>query len=234
MDNDEKRITPQLVGALGVGISVTVASAVLTTLVSPVAFPFNFLISVALGGTAGYGTLKVLDPRTPQDIIDAQTAASYQQMLTRIAELADLTNIASRSLRHIAPEVSRRLGKIALMTGKVLKRYQQGPTEYAGVTSTLLIHERFDEILAHYIKVKSGELFMDEEKVEKEIYETETYTIPMFEAGLDHLLRKLDSGEALDKRLSKDTLESMLRSLNLIESLSDPNIFYPDKETPHD
>jgi len=43
----------------------------------------------------------------------------------------------------------------------------------------------------------------------------------MFEMALERLGKKLDAGEDLDKGISKGTLESMLRSLNLIESLSD-------------
>ncbi len=43
----------------------------------------------------------------------------------------------------------------------------------------------------------------------------------MTEIALGKLGKKLDAGEALDKGISKVTLESMLQSLNLIQSLSD-------------
>ena len=103
----------------------------------------------------------------------------------------------------------------------ILDRYQERPRDYAGVSAMLLILQRFEEILSHYRKVKRGELFLDEDRAEKVITETETQVIPMFEAALESLGKKLDSGKTLDTGISKGTLESMLQSLNLIESLSD-------------
>ena len=103
----------------------------------------------------------------------------------------------------------------------IFNRYKERPRDFAGVSSTLLILQKFAGILAHYLKVKRGELFLDEDQKEKEIVETETHVIPGFEMALDRLGKKLDAGEVLDKGVSKGTLESMLRSLDLIESLSD-------------
>lgn len=221
MEDKDKRVTPAQLAAFGVGLSVTIASSLLTSLVSPITFPFNFLISLALGGTAGYGTLKVLDPRTRQDLFEAQTDAEFRLMLQEIADIAVRTGDASQSLHHISPEVSGRLGGIAKMTEMILARYQMRNRDFAGVSATLLILQKFEEVLAHYLKVKRGELFLDEGQIEKEIAETETTVIPMFEIALERLGKKLDAGEDLDKGISKGTLESMLRSLNLIESLSE-------------
>ena len=221
MEDKDKRVTPAQLGAFGVGLSVTIASSLLTSLVSPITFPFNFLISLALGGTAGYGALKVLDPRTRQDLFEAQTNAEFRLMLQEIADIAVRTGDASHSLSLISPEVSGHLGGIARMTEMILARYQERRRDFAGASATLLILQKFEEVLAHYLKVKRGELFLDEGQIEKEIAETETTVIPMFEMALERLGKKLDAGEDLDKGISKGTLESILRSLNLIESLSE-------------
>jgi hypothetical protein len=218
MHGKEKRVTPQELIALGVGLTVTIASAVLT---SPIAFPFNILISLGLGGTAGYGALKVLDPRTRQDIFDAQTDSQYRQMLREIEGIAVRTDEASQSLGQISPEVSGRVGNIARMTRMILERYKVRRRDFAGVSATLLILQKFEGILAHYLKVKRGELFMDVGHRKKLISEVETQVIPMFEMALENLGKKLDAGETLDKDISQGTLESMLRSLHLIESLND-------------
>ena len=113
MGDKDKRVTPQELVAFGVGLSVTIVSVVIT---SPIAFPFNFLISLGLGTTAGYGALKVLDPRTVQDLLEAQTNAQYRRMLQEIANIATRTSKASQSLRLGSPEVSGRLANIARMT----------------------------------------------------------------------------------------------------------------------
>lgn len=221
MDDEDKQVTPQQIGALGVGLVVTIASALLTTLVMPITFPFNFLISLGLGATAGYGTLKVLDPRTRQDLLEAQTSAEYQRMMKEIASIEARTDNASRSLRLLSPEVSGRLEHIARMIEMIYYRYNTRRRDFAGVSATLLILQKFEGILAHYLKVKRRELFLDEEQREKEIAVTEMHDIPMFEIALRNLGKKLDAGEGLDKRISKGTLESMIRSLDLLNDLSD-------------
>ena len=221
MDDKDKRVTPQELRALGVGLLVTIASALLTTLFVPVAFPFNFLVSLALGGAAGYGALKVLDPRTMEDLLEAQTETRVRQMLSQIAAIAARTGEAGRSLSQTSPEVSGRLGAIASMTERIRDRYTERPRDYSGIAATLLILQRFDEILAHYLRVKRGDLFLDDDERGKEIVETETEVIPMFEMALDNLGKKLDAGEVIHKGVSKGTLESMLQSLNLINDLSD-------------
>jgi hypothetical protein len=217
MVDDEKRVTPAQLGAFGVGLTVTIASAVLT---SPIA-PLNILISLVLGSAAGYGALKVFDPRTRQDVLEVQSNAEYRQTLQEIEKIAVRTGEASRSLRLISTEISGRLGRIARMIEMVLDRYQARPRYYAGASTMLLMLQRFDELLVHYLKVKRGELFLDQAQRQKEIQETEMLVIPMFETALENLGKRLDAGEALDTGISQGTLESMLRSLNLIESVSD-------------
>jgi len=229
MEDDDKRVTPQQIGALGVGLIVTIASSLLTSLVSPILFPLNFLISLGLGATAGYGALKVLDPRTMQDLLEAQANADYRQKLQKIAGIAARTGDASQSLSHISPEVSGQLGDITRMTGMILERYKERRRDFTGVSATLLILQKFEGILAHYLKVKRGELFLDEEQRDEEIAKTETQDIPMVEMALQNLGKKLDAGEVLDKSISKGTLESMLRSLNLIEDLRDGIGFSSEK-----
>ena len=222
MDDDkEQRVTPQQIAALGLGLSVTIASSVLTSLVTPVLFPFNFLISLGLGAAAGYGALKVLDPRTRQDLLDSWAEVRYHQMLREISEYAARTAEASQRLSGMSPQVSGKLGEIARMTEMIHDRYEARGRDFTGVSATYLILKRFEEIVAHYLKVKCGELFLDEDQSEEEIAETELYVIPMTETALGNLGKKLDAGEAIEKGVSKGTLESMLRSLNLIESLGD-------------
>jgi hypothetical protein len=221
MDDEDKRVTLQQIGALGVGLVVTITSALLTGLVMPIPFPFNFLISLGLGATAGFGALKILDPRTRQDLLEARTGAEYRQMLQEIAHIAAQMDKASQSLDQVSPEVSGRLDNIARMTGMMLDRYTAQRRDFAGVSATLLILQKFAEILEHYIKVKRGELFLDDEQRQTEVAATERRVIPGFEIALKNLGKKLDAGEALDKSVSTGTLESMLRSLDLIESLSD-------------
>jgi len=221
MDDEDKRVTPQQIGALGVGLVVTITSSLLTTLVMPITFPFNFLISLGLGATAGFGTLKVLDPRTRQDLLETQTSAEYRQKLSEIVKFAAQMESASQSLSLRNPQVSERLDNIARMTRMILERYKERRRDFAGVSATLLILQKFEGILAHYLKVERRELFLDKAQREKEIAATETHVIPGFEIALENLGKKLDAGETLDKSVSKGTLESMLRSLDLIESWSD-------------
>ena len=221
MDDEEKHVTPQQIGALGVGLIVTITSSLLTTLVMPITFPFNFLISLGLGATAGFGTLKVLDPRTRQDLLETQTSAEYRQKLSEIVKFAAQMESASQSLSLRNPQVSERLDNIARMTRMILERYKERRRDFAGVSATLLILQKFEGMLAHYLKVERRELFLDKAQREKEIAATETRVIPGFEIALENLGKKLDAGETLDKSVSKGTLESMLRSLDLIESWSD-------------
>jgi hypothetical protein len=142
-------------------------------------------------------------------------------MLREIEGIAVRTDEASQSLGQISPEVSGRVGNIARMTRMILERYKVRRRDFAGVSATLLILQKFEGILAHYLKVKRGELFMDVGHRKKLISEVETQVIPMFEMALENLGKKLDAGETLDKDISQGTLESMLRSLHLIESLND-------------
>ena len=225
----DKRVVLRQLGALGVGLTVTVVASFLTSLVNPIFFPFNFLISLGLGTAAGYGALKVLDPRTRQALIEAQTDAEYRQMLQEIAAIAMRTGDASQGLYLVSPKVSERLGNIARMTEMILERYRGRQRDFAGVSATLLIMQKFDANLAHYLMAIRGELFMDDEQREEEITEAERHGIPMIETALENLGKKLDAGEVLNKGVTKGTLESMLYSLNLIESLGNQNVSPTEK-----
>lgn len=220
MLGDGKGVSPKEWGALGVGLSVTIASALITSLVNPIPFPFNFLISFALGGTAGFGALKVLDPDTDHDRLEKQTNAEYQHILQQILDITRHLADCSAS-PCISPEISERLGNIARMAGMILTRFQDRPREFAWASSTNLLLRRMDEILVGYLKVKCGERFLDETDKEEEIVENENHVIPMIEMALRNLGKKLDAGEARSRGVAEGTLESMLRSLNLIESLTD-------------
>jgi hypothetical protein len=220
MPGEDKSVTLKEVGAFGVGFLVTVTSTLITSLVTPVPFPFNFLISFALGGTATYGALKVLDPDTDHDRLEKQTNAEFRLILQEIADIAERIADLSSSSR-VGPEASDQVGSIARMAEMILKRYQERPRDFVGASSTLLILQKFDEILTHYLKIKCGDLFLDEASKEREIAETETRMLPMFVKALENLGKKLDSGETIGKEISKGTLESMLKSLNLLEFLND-------------
>ena len=184
MDDEDKRVTRQQIGALGVGLVVTITSSLLTSLVIPITFPFNFLISLGLGATAGFGTLKVLDPRTRQDLLETQTSTEYRQKLSEIEKFATHMESASQSLSLRNPQVSERLDNIARMTRMILERYKERLRDFAGISATLLILQKFEGILAHYLKVERGELFLDETQRQKEIATTETHIIPGFEIAL--------------------------------------------------
>jgi hypothetical protein len=234
MRGKNKRFTPQDFGAFGVGIAVTIASSLLTSLVSPVPFPFNLLISFALGGTALIGTHKILDPRTTNEVVEAQTNREFRTMLGEIEEIAKRTAEASKS-PNVGAKMSQRLGNIARMIEMILERYQKRRRDFAGASSTLLLLQKVDGVLTHYLKVKCGDLFLDERQKQKEVTETETRVLPMVEQALENLGRKLDTGESIGTDISKGTLESMLRSLDLIESLKDQlDEMPPAKEAPDD
>ena len=216
----EKRVTPQDIGAFAVGLAVTVGSSLLTSVVSPIPFPFNVLISFGLGGTALYGTRKILDPRTASEITEQQTDAEFHAMLREVSEIASRTMAAGKS-KHVDKELSGRLVAMAEMIRMIHERYQERKRDFAGVSSTLLVLQQVDGILAHYVKVKNGELFLDQGQRETVIFETEEHVIPMVEEALQNLGRKLDAGEGVATGISRATLESLLRLAGLIESIKD-------------
>jgi hypothetical protein len=225
MEDEDKQITRKELIAFGVGLTVTIVSTVLT---APIGLPLSILVGVGMGGAAGYGTLKVLDPRTRQDLEKEQTDSEYRQMLSEyrqmlheISAIAVRTGQASQSLRPVSPEISERLANIARITEMIVVRYRERRRDFADASATLIILQTFEDVLAQYLKVKKGELFVDGDQKEKEIAETEMRVIPMVEIALENLGEKLDAGVVLDTNISKGTLESMLWSLDLIKYKSD-------------
>lgn len=219
MLGDGKHVSPQEVVAFGVGLGVTVASAVITSVVHLVPFPFNFLISFALGGTAFIGA-KLVAEDTPGGLLDKQTRAEYRLKLQEIAAIAARVEQASRST-CLDAAINEQLGGIARLIGKILKRYQERRMDFAGASKLLEALRRFDEIQGFYLNVKCGDLFLDNAMRETLVTEIERRTIPTFAEALRNVGKQLDSGEALDREISMRTLDSILRSLNLIESLGE-------------
>jgi hypothetical protein len=220
MRDENRRLTSKELAALGIGIVVVIIVALITTRARPLLLPVSFLVSLTLGALAAYGALKILDPRTPTDLVEHEMNAQFRLMLEQLQEIASKTEQASRD-SHLSTETSSRLAGIASFMGLIARRYQQRSRDFSGASSALLVFKEFDSVLAHYLRIKSGEQFLNEERKRTEIAQTETRILPMVETALENLGRQLDSGEVVDKKISEGTLESMLRSLSLIESLRD-------------
>ena len=220
MRDENRRLTSKEFVALGIGIVVVISVALITTRARPLLFPFSFLVSLTLGVMAAYGALKILDPRTPTDLVEHEMNAQFRLMLEQLQEIASRTEQSSRD-GHLSAETSSRLAGIASFMAMIARRYQERSRDFSGASSALLIFKEFDRVLAHYLRIKSGEQFLDQDMKRKEIAQTETRILPMVEVALENLGKQLDSGEVVDKKISEGTLESMLRSLNLIESLKD-------------
>ncbi len=230
MPGRSQRFTPQELGALGIGLAVTAASAVLT---SPIPLPFNFLISFGLGGTAFYGALKVLDPRTRSDVEEQHAEREFRAAIHEIEAIARRTASAGHKPCS-ANETSWRLHAISKKIEMITQRYRERPRDFTGAASTLLVLEKFDEILAHYLKVKCGELFLDKSQADKVIADAERHIIPMVEQALENLGRKMDSGEASDKEIRGGTLEDMLGGLDLIRTGGSDQPIAAIEEAPDD
>jgi len=220
MRDESRRLTRKEAVALGIDIVVVIIVALITTRTRPLLFPVSFLLSLTLGAMAAYGALKLLDPRTPTDLLEHEMSAKFRLMLEQLQEIASRTEQASRNGRLNA-ETSGRLAGIASCMGMIARRYQERSRDFAGASSALLIFQEFDRVLAHYLRIKSGEQFLDQDTKRTEIAQTETRILPIVETALETLGRQLDSGQVVDKKISEGTLESMLQSLNLIESLKD-------------
>jgi membrane protein implicated in regulation of membrane protease activity len=209
------RFTSQDLGAYGMGLAVTVVSALLTAPVLPI--PIDLLISLGLGGTAWYAAHKLLDPWTDSEREEQLTLRGYKVTLAEIAEVAGRIKEAGSKWR-VGANVARRLGSIVSMIEMILDRYRNR-RDFAGAAQTLVVLNKFDELLAHYVKVRCNELFIDKDQAKKEIAETEGQVIPMVERALEELGRKIDLGESTEIDIHKGTLEDMLSSLDLVRSL---------------
>ncbi len=218
MSSPDQRMTPVDFRAYVVGLAVTALSAVTTTLITPVLFPFNFLVSFGLGGMAWYGTRKVLDPRTPIEVEADQTEQDYRSVLGEIEQIAKRTTEASER-RCIGKGTAPRLEAIAQMIENILSRFRERRRDLAAAASTLGVLRKFDELLAHYVQVSCGELYIPRDEAAREIIDLEGHIIPMVGAALGNLLIKMDSNKALSMGIQKGTLEDMLESLGLIKSL---------------
>jgi len=220
MRDENRRLTNKELVALVIGIVVVIIVALITTRARPLPIPVSFLVSLTLGVMAAYGALKILDPRTPTDLVEHEMNAQFRSMLEQLLEIGSRTVQAGHN-GHLSTETSSRLAGIASLMGMITRRYQERSRDFAGASSALLVFKEFDRVLAHYLRIKSGEQFLDQDMKRKEIAQTETRILPMVEVALENLGKQLDSGEVVDKKISEGTLESMLRSLNLIESLRD-------------
>lgn len=225
-----RRFSPQELGALGIGLAVTIASALLT---SAIPFPFNFLISFGLGGMAFYGALKILDPRTRPEVEEQLAELEFRATLHEVEAIARKTADAARKTCDTR-ETSQHLDAIARKIEMIIQRYRERPRDFTGAASILLVLEKFDEILAHYLKVKCGALFLDKRRANKVIEDTEGHVIPMVEQALENLGRKMDFGEASDKEIHGGTLEDMLGGLDLIRFQRSDLLFAATKEAPDD
>ena len=217
MPKKGNRFAARDLSAYGVGLTVTVVSALLSTPLIPM-LP-NFLISLGLGGTAWYGAHKLLDPWTDAEREEQLTLRDYKVTLAEIAEVAGRIKEAGSRWR-VGAIVSRQLEAIAAMIEMILDRYRQR-RDFAGAATTLVVLKKFDELLAHYVKVRCNELFIDKNQARKEIAETEGQVIPLVKRALEELGRKIDLGESTEIDIRKGTLEDMLRSLDLVRSLPD-------------
>ncbi len=220
MSDKEERVTPQELGAFGIGLAVTIGSALLTSVSTPILPPFNFLLSFGLGAAAFYGARSVLDPKTSADRNELRAEREYRAMLSEIAGIGERTAEASRN-PHVDSGTGEQLGAIARIIQMILERYRTRKRDFAGAAKTLMLLQKFDDIRAHYIKLKRNELFLDPAQAEQVITETEAKAIPMVQNALRGLGNQLDSGEAIEAQITKDTLESMVRSLDFIKSLED-------------
>jgi hypothetical protein len=217
MSQPTKRLTVQEVVALAVGVLVVAAAVFITTQLRPMPFPFNFALSLGLGAGVYVGMLKVLDPRTVGDLATARAAAEYQTLVTEMKVIAARIWVASQHRALGGPTVQR-LRNISSTVAALVNRYRADRTAFAGASATLTVLKQFDRVLAGYVKIKSGEQFVEPGAKLAEIRETEERTIPMVQAALQMLGEQLDAGQVVDKKVWEGTLASLLRSLNLIEA----------------
>ncbi len=230
MSHTDWHPTRREAAAFGLGLAVTLAAA---GLVSPFPFPLNFLIAFGLGGMTFYAARKVFDPRTAAEVEEQQAAREFAAILEHLQAIAARTAEAGRK-PYIPPDIAEDLGGIAAKIERIIRRFREQPRDFTGAASTLLVLQKFDEILAHYLKVIGSQLFLDQAQAEKVIADTEDHVIPMIERALDNLGRKLDSGETSDKDVHGDTLADMLSGLDLIGSRPSDRLIAARKEAPND
>ena len=204
---------------VGAGTLAVVAAALITTFLQPLPFPFNFLISLGLGAAMQYGALNLIEPGPAADLLEGQMGAEYRALLAAMREVGAQTAAASQQ-RGLPQATSDQLRETAQVIEAIAGRYQTRAADFAGASTTVTLLQQFQKILAYYLKIKSGQQFLDTFAKGREVAETEGRTIPMFHAALLNLGKQLDAGEVLDKGAAEDALKSMLESLNLINDLT--------------
>jgi hypothetical protein len=204
---------------VGAGALAVVAATLITNFLQPLPFPVNFLVSLGLGAAMQFGTLNLIEPDPTTDLLEGQMTAEYGGLLTAMREVAAQTAAASQQ-RGLPPATSDRLRETAQVIEAIASRYQVRAVDFAGASTTVTLLQQFHKILAYYLKIKSGQQFLDTFARGREVAETEGRTIPMFHGALLNLGKQLDAGEVLDKGAAEDALKSMLEALNLITDLT--------------
>lgn len=232
MPNPKQRLSAETVAALAAGLLVVAVAALVTTRVRPLAFPLNYFVSLGLGMAAFVGAAKVLDPRTTSDLAEAQAAAEYRSLLNEMKVIAARTWVASQQPGLDRP-TAQRLRSISSTVGLLVSRYQAGGAGLASASATLTVLKQFDRVLTGYLKIRSGEQFVDAQARQAEVAETEERTIPMVQAALQMLGQQLDAGRVVDKKVWEGTLASLLRSLDLVDAPNGRAVAGPEeKERP--
>ncbi len=230
MSVEEKDLLLRNRAAYGVGVVVAGVAAAVTGPVIPTAL--SLPASVALGAVAWYAARKLLNPWSDAEREEQRTTREYRTMLDRIAVVARRVMEAG-SQPCVGGEVSRHLASIARMVEMILERYRRR-RDLAGASTALVVLQKFDEVLAHYIKVKCNELFIDRSQAEEEVAQVEGHVLPTVEQALEELGRKIDAGESMATEIRRGTLDDMLRSLELIKALRDQKDLPALKEESND
>ncbi len=232
MTDPKKGFSVQEAAALAAGAVVVVVAAFLTTRLRPIPFPLNFALSLGLGAATSLGALTVLDPRTARDRMEDEAEAEYRAMLGEMQAIAARAAAAGQ-FTGMGETAARGLLEIAAVVRSIANRYASVSHDFAGASAILTTLKQFDLILAYYLRIKSGRQHLAPEARASEIAQTEERTIPLLRAALEKLARQLDASEVADKDVSEETLQSVLRSLNLTDTLNDKaDVWLADKEEP--
>jgi len=222
MQSRKSRFTKTELIAFAVGILVVVVVSLITTRIRPIPFPFNFVISLVLGTIAAFGSLLIIDQIAKRIVESARKQAAEAEFSQKLVEIRAITarvgEISQSPL--LDAETSQRLCRIDSMVGLHVTRYRERSRDLAAASNLLTILQVFEPSLTTYFKIKSGEQFLEPSKRDAELARTERYFLPMLERALETWGERLDSGEVTSKRISEGTLESMLRSLGLIEEMN--------------
>jgi hypothetical protein len=206
--------------AFGAGV-ITVAIAAFSFMrVSYISPLINFIVSLILGVSTAVIVLYMFpDPDRDPGEIERETERRYRSIIAELRTIAERIRRDRRSC-DVSEDIANQLAAISTLAHSLADRYATRPRNFAGAASTLRVLEVSDAVLTYYHRIKCGGLLLDPVRSEFEIEQVETRVIPMVESGLNRQARQLDSGEAGDMSAQIRTLEDMLQSLNLIESMS--------------